>query len=93
MNEPESRHPDLRRFHARSQNEGKNPKILAEQVRSPFYLRCGIDLAFELGPVEGLTVASARHYIRYRADRRLTHRGLNVLYDVDRTRSPGWTKC
>jgi hypothetical protein len=47
-----------------------------------------IDLAFELGPVEGLTAASVKHYIRYIADRRLTQLGLDALFHVDRNPLP-----
>ena len=42
------------------------------------------DLAFELGPVEGLTGDEVKNYIRYIADRRLTQLGLNPMYGVEK---------
>jgi ribonucleoside-diphosphate reductase beta chain len=41
-----------------------------------------IDLAFELGGVEGLTAADVKSYIRYIADRRLTQLGLEPIYHL-----------
>ena len=43
-----------------------------------------IDLAFEQGPVEGLTGREVKEYIRYIADRRLMQLGLNQLYHVSK---------
>lgn len=42
-----------------------------------------IDLAFEMGEVEGLTKEEVKQYIRYVANRRLTQLGLK----------PNWTKA
>jgi len=39
-----------------------------------------IDLAFELGPIEGLTADDVKAYIRYVADWRLKQLGLPALY-------------
>ena len=39
-----------------------------------------IDLAFEMGGVEGLTADDVKAYIRYIADRRLTQLGLEPAY-------------
>jgi ribonucleoside-diphosphate reductase beta chain len=39
-----------------------------------------IDLAFELGPVEGMTAADIKAYIRYIADWRLGQLGLPKIY-------------
>ena len=47
-----------------------------------------IDLAFGLGPVEGLTAADVKRYIRYIADRRLTQLGLEPAYGIDRNPLP-----
>ncbi|ODU55549.1 MAG: hypothetical protein ABS99_07290 [Acetobacteraceae bacterium SCN 69-10] len=47
-----------------------------------------IDLAFELGAVEGLSAAEVKQYIRFIADRRLTQLGLNALYHVERNPLP-----
>lgn len=41
-----------------------------------------IDLAFELGDVEGLTAKEVKDYIRYIADRRLTQLNLSPIYFV-----------
>ncbi|HAE02056.1 MAG TPA: ribonucleotide-diphosphate reductase subunit beta, partial [Rhodospirillaceae bacterium] len=39
-----------------------------------------IDLAFEMGAVEGLSGSEVKEYIRYIADRRLTQLGLQPMY-------------
>ena len=41
-----------------------------------------IDLAFETGGVEGLTVGEVKHYIRYIADRRLIGLGMRGIFKV-----------
>ena len=75
----------------------ENPDIWTEELRRDLYLCCAtivdhedafIDLAFELGPVEGLTAAEVKQYIRFIADRRLTQLGLNALYHVERNPLP-----
>jgi ribonucleoside-diphosphate reductase beta chain len=75
----------------------ENPEIWTEQLKREIYLSCAtivehedsfIDLAFELGPVEGLTAAAVKQYIRYIADRRLTQLGLDELYQVERNPLP-----
>jgi ribonucleoside-diphosphate reductase beta chain len=69
----------------------ENPEIWTEQLRREIYVVCAtivdhedafIDLAFELGSVQGLDAAQVKQYIRYIADRRLTQLGLNPLYHV-----------
>lgn len=47
-----------------------------------------IDLAFEQGPVEGLTAAEVKSYIRYLADRRLLQLGLEEVYKINRNPLP-----
>ena len=42
-----------------------------------------IDLAFEMGPVEGMTAKSIKKYIRYVADWRLGQLGFAPIYMVD----------
>ena len=42
-----------------------------------------IDLAFEMGPMEGLTSEEVKLYIRYIADRRLTNLGLKPNWDIE----------
>lgn len=41
-----------------------------------------IDLAFEMGQIEGLCAAEVKSYIRFIGNRRLTQLGLEPLYDV-----------
>ncbi len=75
----------------------ENPEIWTEELRRELYLTCStivdhedafIDLAFELGSVEGLDAKDVKQYIRFIADRRLTQLGLNPLYHVDRNPLP-----
>lgn len=42
-----------------------------------------IDLAFEMGPVEGMTPRDVKRYIRYIADWRLEQLGLKPIYLID----------
>ncbi|MGL4426794.1 MAG: ribonucleotide-diphosphate reductase subunit beta [Alphaproteobacteria bacterium] len=42
-----------------------------------------IDLAFEMGPIEGLTAEETKRYIRYIADRRLHQLGLDPVYQIE----------
>ena len=41
-----------------------------------------IDLAFQMGPLEGLTANEVKQYIRFIGNRRLEQLGLNPIYDV-----------
>ena len=41
-----------------------------------------IDLAFQMGPLEGLTADEVKKYIRFIGNRRLEQLGLNPIYDV-----------
>jgi ribonucleoside-diphosphate reductase beta chain len=47
-----------------------------------------IDLAFELGGVEGLNAADTKTYIRFIADRRLQQLGLQPLYHIEKNPLP-----
>ena len=47
-----------------------------------------IDLAFEMGAVEGLAGPEVKQYIRYIADRRLTQLGLEPMYRIERNPLP-----
>jgi ribonucleoside-diphosphate reductase beta chain len=76
---------------------GENPGIWNEELRRDLYLTCSaivdhedafIDLAFGEGPVEGLTAAEVKQYIRYIADRRLVQLGLQPLYRLERNPLP-----
>jgi len=75
----------------------ENPEIWTEELRRDIAGICAtivehedafIDLAFELGAVEGLTAAEVKRYIRFIADRRLTQLGLGELYHVERNPLP-----
>jgi ribonucleoside-diphosphate reductase beta chain len=75
----------------------ENPEIWTDALRHEINEVCVtivehedafIDLAFELGPVEGLTAADVKTYIRFIADRRLTQLGLDVHYNVERNPLP-----
>jgi ribonucleoside-diphosphate reductase beta chain len=75
----------------------ENPEIWTDALRRDITQTCAtivehedsfIDLAFELGAVEGLDAASVKQYIRFIADRRLTQLGLDVLYDVEKNPLP-----
>ncbi len=75
----------------------ENPEIWTEELKREIYLTCAtivdhedafIDLAFELGAVEGLNGPEVKQYIRYIADRRLTQLGLETLFKVDRNPLP-----
>ncbi len=67
----------------------ENPGIWTEEFRGDLYKACEtivthedafVDLAFELGPVEGLAAGDIKAYIRYIANRRLTQLGLEEIY-------------
>jgi ribonucleoside-diphosphate reductase beta chain len=75
----------------------ENPEIWTEEFKRDLYLICAtivdhedafIDLAFELGGVQGLTAADVKQYIRFIADRRLTQLGLEPLYHVEKNPLP-----
>ena len=67
----------------------ENPEVWNEQLQKDLYTACDtivshedsfIDLAFEMGAVEGLSGSEVKEYIRYIADRRLTQLGLQPMY-------------
>lgn len=75
----------------------ENPEIWTEELKQDLYGICSaivehedafIDLAFEAGPVEGLTPDEVKQYIRYIADRRLTQVGLDDLFHVGKNPLP-----
>ena len=70
----------------------ENPEIWTEALQRDLYVACEtvvthedafIDLAFELGGVEGLTAQEVKDYIRYIADRRLIQLGLQPIYRLE----------
>jgi ribonucleoside-diphosphate reductase beta chain len=69
----------------------ENKKIWNDKLKGELYTIAAkmveledkfIDLAFEMGPVEGLTTNEVKHYIRYIADRRLISMGLKGIFKV-----------
>ncbi|WP_417450445.1 ribonucleotide-diphosphate reductase subunit beta [Kordiimonas sp.] len=70
----------------------ENPEIWDEDLKSQITEACRtivehedafIDLAFGMGPIEGLTAEEVKQYIRYIANRRLDQLDLDGLYDID----------
>jgi ribonucleoside-diphosphate reductase beta chain len=75
----------------------ENPEIWTSQLRLELQAICYeivahedafIDLAFEQGPVEGLTADDVKQYIRYIADRRLVQLGLLEAYGIQKNPLP-----
>ena len=75
----------------------ENPEIWTDDLRAEITQICAtivehedafIDLAFELGGVQGLEAADVKTYIRFIADRRLTQLGLEPIYHVERNPLP-----
>ena len=75
----------------------ENPEIWTEDFQRSLYVICSemvehedafIDLAFELGGVEGLNGSEVKEYIRYIADRRLTQLGLQPIFRLDKNPLP-----
>jgi ribonucleoside-diphosphate reductase beta chain len=75
----------------------ENPEIYDDELKGRIYNACTtivhledafIDLAFELGAVEGLTAREVKQYIRYIADRRLMQLGFKEIYMTDKNPLP-----
>ena len=75
----------------------ENPQVWTEELQRELYRACDtivghedafIDLAFEMGGVEGLDGEEVKAYIRYIADRRLTQIGLQPIYKTDKNPLP-----
>ncbi len=69
----------------------ENPEVWTESLRERLSEACRtivrledafIDLAFALGPVEGLDAGEVKRYIRYIADRRLDQLGLEGVFGI-----------
>ena len=60
-------------------NMAKNAVVLEDKF---------IDLAYELGQVEGLTAEETKEYIRYITDRRLNQLGLEDIYKINKNPLP-----
>ncbi len=75
----------------------ENQGVWDENLQKELYKSCDtivhhedafIDLAFEMGSIEGLTAQEVKNYIRYIADRRLTQLGLQPMYKTDKNPLP-----
>ena len=75
----------------------ENPEVWTEELQRDIYKACEtiihhedafIDLAFEMGSIEGLTAEEVKNYIRYIADRRLTQLNLQAIYRTDKNPLP-----
>lgn len=71
----------------------ENPEVWTEELQRKLYVACStvvehedafVDLAFELGGIEGMTAQDIKSYIRYIADRRLMQLGLQPLYRIEK---------
>ncbi|GBQ04788.1 ribonucleotide-diphosphate reductase subunit beta [Saccharibacter floricola DSM 15669] len=75
----------------------ENPELWTQDFRDELVEICRqtvkhedafIELAFEMGPVEGLDPTLVERYIRFIADRRLTQLGLDPIYGIDKNPLP-----
>ena len=69
----------------------EEPQIWNDKLKNEIYDACKtivvhedafIDLAFQMGPLEGLTADEVKKYIRFIGNRRLEQLGLNPIYDI-----------
>ena len=69
----------------------EEPQIWNDKLKKEIYDACKtivhhedafIDLAFQMGPLEGLTANEIKQYIRFIGNRRLEQLGLEPIYDV-----------
>jgi ribonucleoside-diphosphate reductase beta chain len=77
---------------------GENPEVMADgSVYKEIEQACRdivvhedafIDLAFSMGPVEGLDAIQVKNYVRYIADRRLTQLGMSTIYGLEKNPLP-----
>ena len=75
----------------------ENPEIWDDEFQRELYVACEtvlhhedafIDLAFEMGGIEGLEGREVKKYIRYIADRRLIQLGLQPVYRIEKNPLP-----
>ncbi|MBO22129.1 MAG: ribonucleotide-diphosphate reductase subunit beta [Rhodospirillaceae bacterium] len=75
----------------------ENPEIWDDEFQRELYVACEtvlnhedafIDLAFEMGGIEGLEGREVKKYIRYIADRRLSQLGLQPVYRIEKNPLP-----
>ena len=71
----------------------ENPYIVDNQFKKEIYLMASkaveledkfIDLAYEIGTIEGLKADEVKEYILHITDRRLNQLGLNEIYNIDK---------
>jgi ribonucleoside-diphosphate reductase beta chain len=71
----------------------ENPYIVDNKFKKEIYMMATqaveledkfIDLAYELGTIEGLKAEEVKQYIRHITDRRLNQLGLNEIYNIDK---------
>ncbi len=75
----------------------ENPEVWTEDFQHSLYMICSqmvehenafVDLAFEMGGVEGLDGDQVKAYIQYIADRRLSQLGLQPIYRTSKNPLP-----
>lgn len=75
----------------------ENPSIWNDKLKTEITDACKkvvdmedkfIDLAFEMGEIEGMTAADVQGYIRFIADRRLRSLNLDPVYNIDKNPLP-----
>ena len=75
----------------------ENPELWTDALQRRLYGICEtiiehedafIDLAFEMGGVEGLEASEVKEYLRYIADRRLSQLGLQPIYRIEKNPLP-----
>ncbi|MEE2931928.1 MAG: ribonucleotide-diphosphate reductase subunit beta [Pseudomonadota bacterium] len=75
----------------------ENNEVWNEKLQQDLYVNCStvvnhedafIDLAFELGGVEGIDADGVKSYIRYIADRRLMQLGLQPMHHIEKNPFP-----
>ena len=76
---------------------GEFPEVWTDELRADLYEACRtiirhedafINLAFELGPIQGLTADEIKSYIRYIGDLRLTQLGLQPIFHIQKNPLP-----
>jgi ribonucleoside-diphosphate reductase beta chain len=77
-----------RLFHEFARETGALDKTVVDDILGHAFHVVGmedkfIDLAFELGPVEGMTAKDLKRYVRYITDWRLGQLGLPAIYGID----------
>ena len=75
----------------------ENPELWTDALQRRLYGICEtiiehedafIDLAFEMGGIEGLEADEVKQYLRYIADRRLSQLGLQPIYRIEKNPLP-----